>query len=75
MEKQPENKKDKPRKERLIVESRGAESVAYHLTKIYCGNSRCKSCPHGPYWYAYYREGNRVISKYIGKKFRFIEKP
>ncbi|MGE5443628.1 MAG: hypothetical protein ACM3SR_03390 [Ignavibacteriales bacterium] len=75
MEKQTENKKDKPRNERLIVESKNTGSVTYHLTKIYYGNSRRKSCPHGPYWYAYYREGNKVISKYIGKNFRFLEKP
>jgi hypothetical protein len=74
MEKQSENKKDKSRKERLIVESRGTEAVTYHLTKINCDDLRCKSCPHGPYLYAYYREGNKVVSKYIGKNFQRIEK-
>lgn len=31
----------------------------------------CKTCSqgsgHGPYWYAYWREGTRVRSTYIGK--------
>jgi len=27
----------------------------------------CKSCPHGPYWYQYWREGKRVRKRYIGK--------
>lgn len=23
---------------------------------------------HGPYWYLYYYRGNRLVSKYIGKR-------
>ena len=32
-----------------------------------CGKPNCKKCPHGPYWYAYWREGKRLRKKYIGK--------
>jgi hypothetical protein len=40
--------------------------VAYRLEMVKCGKPQCKSCPHGPYWYAYYREGKRLRSRYIG---------
>ena len=42
-------------------------SVTYRLEEVKCGKPGCQSCPHGPYWYAYYREGNRLRSHYIGK--------
>jgi hypothetical protein len=40
--------------------------VTYRLEKVRCGKPGCASCPHGPYWYAYFREGNRLRSRYIG---------
>ena len=40
--------------------------VTYRLEKVRCGKSGCSSCPHGPYWYVYYREGKRLRSRYIG---------
>jgi hypothetical protein len=43
-----------------------AGAVTYRLEKVKCGKPGCKSCPHGPYWYAYYREGKRLRSHYIG---------
>jgi hypothetical protein len=42
-------------------------SVTYRLEEVKCGKPGCQSCPHGPYWYAYYREGNRLRSHYIGR--------
>jgi hypothetical protein len=42
-------------------------SVTYRLEAVNCGKPGCRSCPHGPYWYAYYREGTRLRSHYIGK--------
>lgn len=41
--------------------------VGYRQQMVQCGKRGCKSCPHGPYWYAYWREGGRVRSRYIGK--------
>lgn len=41
--------------------------VTYRLETVRCGKPACKSCPHGPYWYAYYREGRRLKSRYIGR--------
>jgi hypothetical protein len=43
------------------------EGVTYRLERVRCGKQGCKSCPHGPYWYAYYREGDRLRSRYIGR--------
>lgn len=42
--------------------------VSYRLEPVNCGKPGCSRCPHGPYWYAYWREGGRVRSKYIGRQ-------
>lgn len=34
---------------------------------VRCGKPGCRSCPHGPYWYAFWREGGRRRSRYIGR--------
>ncbi|MDQ3953852.1 MAG: hypothetical protein M3279_12965 [Actinomycetota bacterium] len=47
----------------------GAEEtgpVTYRLESVRCGKPGCTTCPHGPYWYAYYREDGKVKSRYIG---------
>jgi hypothetical protein len=36
--------------------------------KVKCGKAHCRSCPHGPYWYAYRREGKRIKKRYVGKE-------
>ena len=41
--------------------------VSYQHEWVKCGKPGCKKCPHGPYWYAYWREGDRTRKKYIGK--------
>ena len=45
-----------------------AGSVTYRLESVRCGKPGCVSCPHGPYWYAYYREDGKLKSRYIGKE-------
>jgi hypothetical protein len=42
--------------------------VTYRQEQVRCGRSGCTRCPHGPYWYAYWREGGRLRSRYIGKR-------
>ena len=32
-----------------------------------CGKANCTRCPHGPYWYAYWKEGGRTRSRYVGR--------
>ncbi len=34
---------------------------------IRCGKASCKTCPHGPYWYVYWRESGKLRKKYQGK--------
>lgn len=42
--------------------------VTYREELVRCGRDNCSRCPHGPYWYAYWREGGRLRSRYIGKR-------
>jgi len=51
-------------REVLMVERSG--SITYRLERVSCGKG-CKGCPHGPYWYGYWKEGGKTRSKYIGK--------
>ena len=44
----------------------GDPKVTYRLETVRCGKPNCRTCPHGPYWYAYFREGKRLRSRYIG---------
>jgi hypothetical protein len=41
--------------------------VTFRQEHVKCGRRGCTRCPHGPYWYAYWREGGRLRSRYIGK--------
>jgi hypothetical protein len=45
----------------------GEPSVSYRQQMRRCGKAGCTKCPHGPYWYAFWREGAKVRSRYIGK--------
>lgn len=45
----------------------GEPDVTYRQEHVRCGRS-CGSCPHGPYWYAYWREDGRARSQYIGRE-------
>jgi predicted ATPase/DNA-binding SARP family transcriptional activator len=46
--------------------------VTYRQQFTRCGKQRCRKCRegagHGPYWYAYWSENGRTVSKYIGIK-------
>jgi hypothetical protein len=42
--------------------------VTFRQEMVRCGRATCGRCPHGPYWYAYWREGGRLRSRYIGKR-------
>ncbi len=47
------------------------QHVTYQLQYRKCGKQSCSTCRntqgHGPYWYAYWREGSRLKSGYVGK--------
>ncbi|MBV9258220.1 MAG: tetratricopeptide repeat protein [Ktedonobacteraceae bacterium] len=44
--------------------------VTYRQQYTRCGKQRCRKCRegtgHGPYWYAYWSEKGRTVSKYVG---------
>ncbi len=42
--------------------------VTYRQERVRCGRASCTKCPHGPYWYAYWRENGRLRSRYVGKQ-------
>lgn len=48
-------------------ETSGRSAVTYRQEHVRCGKRGCTRCPHGPYWYAYWREDGRLRSRYIGK--------
>ncbi|MGH2682825.1 MAG: hypothetical protein ACRDIX_06285 [Actinomycetota bacterium] len=50
------------------AESRPRGKVTFRQEMVRCGRTTCTRCPHGPYWYAYWREGGRLRSRYIGKR-------
>lgn len=48
--------------------ARAEPKVTYRRQTVKCGKRGCTRCPHGPYWYAYWREDGRLRSRYIGKR-------
>ena len=47
------------------------QHITYQLQYRKCGKASCSTCRngqgHGPYWYAYWRDGARLRSGYVGK--------
>jgi len=48
------------------------QHTTYQYQYRKCGKAACSTCRntqgHGPYWYAYWRTGKKVISGYVGKR-------
>ena len=42
--------------------------ITFRQQSVKCGKAGCTACPHGPYWYAYWREDGKTRSRYIGKQ-------
>jgi hypothetical protein len=55
----------------FMVQLPSDQHITYQLQYRKCGKASCSTCRdsqgHGPYWYAYWREGSRLRSGYIGK--------
>ena len=49
------------------VEGAQAPDVRLRQRAVRCGKFGCTSCPHGPYWYAYWTENGKRRSRYVGK--------
>jgi hypothetical protein len=48
-----------------------ADHKTYRSEMVRCGKKGCKCAEgklHGPYWYAYWSEGGKTRSRYIGKR-------
>jgi hypothetical protein len=56
----------------VVVGSEVPPNAAIYERMVKCGKADCPTCvdgpSHGPYLYAYWREGDRMRSKYLGKK-------
>lgn len=55
---------------RALVDQRKIGGLIYQLEMVKCGKPNCKCSRgqlHGPYWYAYQRQGDKLKSQYIGK--------
>jgi hypothetical protein len=56
---------------RKMKAKHGASHKTYRSEIVRCGKKGCKCSEgklHGPYWYAYWTEGGKTRSQYIGKK-------
>ena len=42
-------------------------SITFRYETVRCGKPNCTRCPHGPYWYAYWKENGRTRSRYVGR--------
>ncbi|MFO7960040.1 MAG: hypothetical protein R6U94_03725 [Nitriliruptoraceae bacterium] len=42
-------------------------TLTYRQEHVRCGKDGCATCPHGPYWYAYWKEEGRTRKRYIGR--------
>ncbi len=55
----------------FMTELPNDQHITYQLQYRKCGKVTCSTCRngqgHGPYWYAYWREGSRLRSGYVGK--------
>lgn len=52
-------------------ENRASVNKTYRSEMVRCGKKNCHCAEgklHGPYWYAYWTEGSRTKSQYIGKE-------
>ncbi|NJN32021.1 MAG: hypothetical protein HC824_17565 [Synechococcales cyanobacterium RM1_1_8] len=55
---------------RELVDRQRIGNLIYQLEMVKCGKPNCKCTRgqlHGPYWYAYQRQGDKFKSRYIGK--------
>jgi hypothetical protein len=43
------------------------QNLRYRQEHVRCGKAACSSCPHGPYWYAIWKEDGRTRKRYIGR--------
>ncbi len=57
---------------RQVVEAHRRGALLFQPERKRCGKPACRCMQpdgdgHGPYWYAYWREGGKTKSRYLGK--------
>lgn len=57
--------RDDPDQDVLDVDESGGSAT--YTRMVDCGKDACTSCPHGPYRYRTYREGDRVVHEHLGR--------
>lgn len=66
-----------PQQGREVAERKQVGRVTYQAEFIKCGKANCRCATegklHGPYWYAYQKQGKKLKSWYIGKKLRLAD--
>lgn len=64
----------KPKKDREIIETKKQGRVTYQSELVKCGKDNCRCATdgqlHGPYWYAYRKQGRKLKSWYVGKELK-----
>ncbi len=53
--------------QRAITAEQQFGSLTFRYETVRCGKQNCTRCPHGPYWYVYWKEGGRTRSRYVGR--------
>lgn len=56
---------------RVALAGRQDDHKTYHLKGVRCGKETCRCAVgelHGPYWYAFWSEGGKTRSQYVGKE-------
>jgi hypothetical protein len=53
--------------QRAITAEQQFGSLTLRYETVRCGKANCTRCPHGPYWYAYWKEDGRTRSRYVGR--------
>lgn len=66
-----------PQQGREVAESKQVGRVTYQAELIKCGKSNCRCATegklHGPYWYGYRKQGQKLKSWYVGKALKVVE--
>lgn len=52
---------------RAVTAEQQIGSITFRYETVRCGKANCTRCPHGPYWYAYWKEAGRTRSRYVGR--------
>ncbi|MGB3300008.1 MAG: DUF6788 family protein [Phormidesmis sp.] len=67
----------KPKQDREIIETKQEGRVTYQSELVKCGKGNCRCATdgqlHGPYWYAYRKQGQKLKSWYVGKELKLID--